>query len=80
VIAIRLVFRTRRSLREIFSEIGFLARTDGGLLLGELTVICVESNRALGVCVLESFGFGEAEGNLGWRVIEGMFLDLFMRG
>lgn len=80
MVAIWVVLRTCWSLCEIFGKVRFLARTHGGLLLGELTVICVESYGTLGVGVLESLGFRKAERNLGWRVIESMTLDLFMRG
>lgn len=80
IVAIWVVIHTCWSLWEIFSEVRFLARTDGGLLFGELTVISVESYGTLRIDVFESFGLGETEGNLGWRVIERMFLDLFVRG
>lgn len=52
---------------------------DGVLAVGELAGVGVEGYGAFGVVVLESFGLGEPKGQLGWRVVGQMFLDVLMR-
>ena len=46
----------------LMEEVYLFGGADGGSPAGELTAVVVEGDRALGVIILESFGFGEAEG------------------
>lgn len=63
---------------EIHGEIAALAVADAGLPLGKLTAVCVESDRTLRVVILEPFGLGEAEADLGRRCVGGMLLHFFV--
>ena len=64
---------------EVLCELAASAVTDGVLAVGELTAVGVESDGAFWVIIFESFGFGEAEADLGGGVVGGMFLHLLVR-
>lgn len=78
MITIRVVLRATWCLGQISSKIIFFARTNRGLLLGQLTLIGVVNNGALRVAVQEALGLGKAEGDLGRRVVARMPLHFFM--
>lgn len=45
----------------LMEEVYLFGSADGGSSAGELAAVVVESDGALGIIILESFGFGEAE-------------------
>ena len=53
--------------------------SDGVPPVGELAGVGVEGDGAFRVVVLESFGLREPKGELGWRVVGQMLLDVLMR-
>ncbi len=78
VVAVRVVEVAGGSQVLVNEEDHFIGTADGSLATGELALEGVESDGAFRVVILEPLGLGEAEGELGRRVVGEVLLHLLV--